>query len=118
VRKDGDRVLVGHAVVHVAHEREGVVACIHTIVLLLSISWFAMNLLSTVRAYVGGEGLWSKAQKDAVHSLTKYATGEDERDYQQYLALLRVPLGDRRARLVRSCGVGLGAKNRRLRPAR
>jgi signal transduction histidine kinase/DNA-binding response OmpR family regulator len=74
-------------------------AFIAAIVLLLSISWFAMDLLSSVRAYVGGEGLWSKAQKDAVHSLTKYAYTEDERDYQQYLALLRIPLSDRRARL-------------------
>jgi hypothetical protein len=27
---------------------------------------FAMSVLSTVRAMVAGEGMWSKAQKDAV----------------------------------------------------
>ena len=31
------------------------------------------QILTGVRAYVGGEGLWSKAEKRAVLSLTKYA---------------------------------------------
>lgn len=30
---------------------------------------FAMTTLSAVRAFVGGEGVWSKAQKNAVHNL-------------------------------------------------
>ena len=30
---------------------------------------FSLNTLSSLRAYVGGEGLWSKAQKDAVFHL-------------------------------------------------
>src|SRR6516164_11337570 len=30
---------------------------------------FCLNTLSSLRAYVGGEGLWSKAQKDAVFHL-------------------------------------------------
>ncbi len=34
---------------------------------------FCLNTLSSLRAYVGGEGLWSKAQKDAVFHLYKYA---------------------------------------------
>jgi len=29
-----------------------------------------MGILSAVRAYVGGEGLWSKGQKQAVYHLT------------------------------------------------
>ena len=57
------------------------------------------ELLSGVRAYVGGEGLWSKAEKRAVLSLTKYAETHDELDFQQYLAEIAVPIGDKRARI-------------------
>jgi two-component system, sensor histidine kinase len=65
---------------------------------LLTLS-FAMNTLSAVRGFVGGEGLWSKAQKDAVISLQKYAQSGDEKDYQDFLAYIDVPLGDRLARI-------------------
>jgi len=57
------------------------------------------EILSGVRAYVGGEGLWSKAQKRAVLSLTKYSSSHAESDYQQYLAEIAVPTGDKQARL-------------------
>jgi PAS domain S-box-containing protein len=57
------------------------------------------DILSGVRAYVGGEGLWSKAEKRAVLSLTKYASSHAESDYQQYLAEIAVPTGDQQARL-------------------
>ena len=58
-----------------------------------------MEVQSAVRAYVGGEGLWSKGQKDAVHYLTRYARSHVEDDYQNYLKALAVPLGDQQARL-------------------
>jgi two-component system cell cycle sensor histidine kinase/response regulator CckA len=57
------------------------------------------EILSGVRAYVGGEGLWSKAQKRAVLSLTKYSSSHVESDYQQYLLEIAVPEGDKQARL-------------------
>jgi two-component system cell cycle sensor histidine kinase/response regulator CckA len=57
------------------------------------------EILSGVRAYVGGEGLWSKAEKRAVLSLTEYASSHAESDYQQYLAEIAVPAGDKQARL-------------------
>ncbi len=60
---------------------------------------FAIKTLSSVRTYVGGEGLWSKAQKDAVYYLQKYSKSYDEHDYNTYLHFLKVPLGDRKARL-------------------
>lgn len=58
-----------------------------------------MDALTAIRAYVGGEGLWAKAQKDAVRSLEHYAVSHDESDFQNYLRLIQVPLGDSRARL-------------------
>jgi two-component system cell cycle sensor histidine kinase/response regulator CckA len=60
---------------------------------------FRSEILSGVRAYVGGEGLWSKAEKRAVLSLTQYAASHSESDYQQYLAEIAVPAGDKQARL-------------------
>jgi two-component system, sensor histidine kinase len=60
---------------------------------------FAMSTLSAVRAYVEGEGLWSKAQKDAAQGLITYAFTKDRRYYQRYENHLRIPLGDRIARL-------------------
>lgn len=60
--------------------------------------WFAVRTLSSVRAYVGGEGLWSKAQKDAGYYLQKYGHTHDERDYVQFKDFLKIPLGDAKAR--------------------
>jgi len=57
-----------------------------------------MSLLSGIRAYVGGEGLWSKAQKDAVNALHRYAHTGDEAAYRAYEAAIAIPLGDRIAR--------------------
>ena len=69
------------------------------IVALLLVLWsISMDILSSARAYVGGESLWSKAQKDAVYYLNRYAGTRSETDYERYLVAIRVPLGDRQAR--------------------
>ncbi len=60
---------------------------------------FMVHTLSSTRALVGAEGSWSKAEKDAVYSLTKYGYTHNEKDFQRYLKALEVPLGDRKARL-------------------
>ena len=57
-----------------------------------------LEVLTSVRAYVGGEGLWSKAEKDAASALSRYIADGDETYYREYLRQLAVPLGDRRAR--------------------
>jgi two-component system, cell cycle sensor histidine kinase and response regulator CckA len=57
------------------------------------------EILSGIRAYVGGEGLWSKAEKRAVLNLTTYAASRSESDYQQYLENIAIPLGDQQARM-------------------
>jgi hypothetical protein len=57
------------------------------------------QLASAARAYVAGEGMWSKAQKAAAIELQEYGSTRDEKDYQGFLDSLAVPLGDRLARL-------------------
>ncbi|MES2016197.1 MAG: sensor domain-containing diguanylate cyclase [Pseudomonadota bacterium] len=69
------------------------------IVLALAFTYYGIGLLSAARAYVGGEGLWSKAQKDAVYSLARYARYHNVHEYQAYRDSLKVNLGDRQARL-------------------
>jgi two-component system, sensor histidine kinase len=64
--------------------------------LLLCIS--CMDVLSSARAYVGGESLWSKGQKDAVRHLLSYAETHDEADWTGYRKAIAIPLGDRIAR--------------------
>src|ERR1700761_8936285 len=67
-------------------------------VLQASVAAFSIQLLSTVRAYVAGESLYSKAQKDAQIFLLDYASQRRELDYQRFMSALAIPLGDRAAR--------------------
>jgi two-component system, cell cycle sensor histidine kinase and response regulator CckA len=69
------------------------------VISLLGLSYTTIENLSAARAYVGGEGLWSKAQKQAVYDLLRYSISHSDADYQNYRQALLVPLGDRQARL-------------------
>ncbi|SCK26386.1 EAL domain-containing protein [Vogesella sp. LIG4] len=62
------------------------------------ISGISLEVLSVVRAYVSGESLWSKGQKDAIYYLKLYADSRDERDFLQYQQAIDIPLGDHQAR--------------------
>src|SRR3569623_2265504 len=55
---------------------------------------FVMSTMSSIRAFVGGEGLWSRAQKEAMVSLLAYSISHDVKDYQQSLSYLVVTSGD------------------------
>jgi two-component system cell cycle sensor histidine kinase/response regulator CckA len=66
---------------------------------LLVVANIGMDVLTSMRAYVGGEGLWSKAQKDAVHYLLHYGRTHSEQDYQRYLRAIGIPLADHDARV-------------------
>ena len=67
-------------------------------VLQASVAAFSIQLLSTVRAYVTGESLYSKGQKDAQIYLLDYAEQHREADYVRFMSALAMPLGDRAAR--------------------
>ncbi|MGZ3694073.1 MAG: ATP-binding protein [Bdellovibrionota bacterium] len=60
---------------------------------------FAMRTLSAVRAFVGGESLWSKGQKDSAFHLQRYGVNKNPEDYKSFLVHLRVPEGDHQARI-------------------
>ncbi|HLX24342.1 MAG TPA: EAL domain-containing protein [Usitatibacter sp.] len=71
----------------------GIVVC------LLVAAINSVDLLSAGRAFVGAEGQWSRAQKDAVFYLTRYAQTRDEALYDAFQHSIAVPLGTRKARL-------------------
>ncbi|WP_020603049.1 methyl-accepting chemotaxis protein [Spirosoma spitsbergense] len=56
--------------------------------------YFAVSTLSSVRAFVGAEGLWSKSQKDAIYHLRKYYQTHNEEDKNAFYNFMKVPLGD------------------------
>ncbi|AND71012.1 hypothetical protein ATSB10_35580 [Dyella thiooxydans] len=69
------------------------------ITFLVLLSFFSMDTLSAARAYVGGESLWTKGQKEAVRQLELYVRTGDARHYAGYLQAIAVPLGDHAARV-------------------
>ena len=69
------------------------------VLLLVLIAAASMEILSVVRAYVGGESLWSKAQKESVSDLERYVRTRSPADYDSFREALAIPLGDRQARL-------------------
>ena len=66
---------------------------------LLPLTYLGMDVLSSVRAYVNGEGRWSKAQKQAVYRLERYALLRQPADYNLFLNYLAIPQGDHDARV-------------------
>jgi two-component system cell cycle sensor histidine kinase/response regulator CckA len=83
------------------HTHHFAIGAVFTLIIvgLLVVANIGMDVLTSMRAYVGGEGLWSKAQKDAVHYLLRYGSSRSEQDYRQYLEAIRVPLADHNARM-------------------
>ncbi len=67
--------------------------------LLLILGRLQSDIMDSVRSYVRGEGLYAKAQKDAVFYLQKYIRSGLTADYNNYQKSLLIPLGDRQARM-------------------
>jgi diguanylate cyclase (GGDEF)-like protein len=64
--------------------------------------WLAivsMDILAAGRAYVEGESLWSKNQKEAVFHLIRFAATASESDFLSYQNAIMVPKGFRMARV-------------------
>jgi len=58
-----------------------------------------LRLLSSIRAQVATESLYSKSQKDAVLHLIQYAASGDEREYGAYRQNMTIPMAGRLARM-------------------
>ena len=66
----------------------------------LAASWGAIKIVDSTRAYVTGEGRYSKAEKIAVVSLHRYAYSARPEDYARFLEAVTVPRGDHLARIA------------------
>jgi len=69
------------------------------VVVLVWLATVSIDILAAGRAYVEGESLWSKNQKEAVFYLLRFAETRDESDFHNYQKAMSVPLGFRKARL-------------------
>ena len=69
------------------------------VALLVVLAAESLTILSAGRGYVEGESLWSKAQKESVMHLLRYAHTRSENDYLGFADTLKVTLGDRQARI-------------------
>ena len=69
------------------------------VIVLVWLAILSIGILAAGRAYVEGESLWSKNQKEAVFHLLRYAETGSEFDLVKYEQAIRVPLGFRKARL-------------------
>ncbi len=58
-----------------------------------------LRLLSSIRAQVAAESVYSKSQKDAILHLLQYAVSTDDREYSAYRQMMAAPLSARQARI-------------------
>ena len=66
--------------------------------LIIVFSWTALEVVNVARAYAGGEGFYSKAQKSGVIALHRLAETGDEMFFDRFNDFLAVSIGDRTAR--------------------
>ncbi len=66
--------------------------------LIVVFSWMALEVVNVARAYAGGEGFYSKAQKSAVIALHRLAETGDDAFYDVFQHYIAIPVGDRIAR--------------------
>ncbi len=66
---------------------------------MLVLGKFGMDTLSSLRAFVSGESVYSTKQQAAAISLFHYVHTKDPKHYDEFLENIRVPLGNRKARL-------------------
>lgn len=74
----------------------GLLLCGLVLALLLVI-WLGERGLTGIRAFVHGEAIYSRSQKDAVFALQRYAITTDEADWRRYEEAMALPLAGGRA---------------------
>lgn len=67
-------------------------------VVLVASAYLTSAVQDAVRAYISGEALWSKAQKDAVYELERFVDTGNPVHLERFRRAIAVPLADREAR--------------------
>ena len=86
---DGSRLLISSAVIFVA-----------ALMMVVALGFAGMEVSNVARAYVAGEAQYSKAQKEAVIELMRYAQSGSEDEFAKFQVSLAVLHGDRIAGLA------------------
>ncbi len=84
----------------VAVLRYAILALVSAAALAAMLTIIVLEIQAGAKAYVVGEGHWSKAQQDAVYHLYRYAEHGAADDLMRARQALAVPLADRDARLA------------------
>jgi signal transduction histidine kinase len=66
---------------------------------MIVVNYYTIKILSSARAYINGESQYSKGQKDASANLINYIYLENDTDYTAFEKYIRIPTGDRIARI-------------------
>ncbi|MCP5018174.1 MAG: diguanylate cyclase [Ketobacter sp.] len=69
-------------------------------VVVFMLGYLQSQVMSGITAYIRGEGLWAKSQKEAVIQLYEYIHHPDDRTFQDFNRSLQINLEDQRARLA------------------
>ena len=75
-----------------------VYALVGMLVLILALTWGALQLQVALAGFLNGESVWSKAQKQSVIALESYAISGDPAELTSYRANYSVLMADRSAR--------------------
>jgi diguanylate cyclase (GGDEF)-like protein len=65
-----------------------------------AVASFSMQMVSSLRAYVTGESMWSKGQHDAIYYLGRYIDTGSTDFLDRFHASMSIPEGDRAGRLA------------------
>lgn len=68
--------------------------------LLILVNLLTIKILYSSRAYVNGESHYSKAQKESTRHLTTYLFTKEKKHWLAYNTEIKVPMGDRAARIA------------------
>ncbi len=66
--------------------------------ILILFNLYSSKIKSGLRAYINGESVYSKGQKDALINLTYYLNTQDSAYWQMYIKNLKIPMSDNMAR--------------------
>ncbi|PTB96897.1 two-component sensor histidine kinase [Marivirga lumbricoides] len=69
-------------------------------VTILTINYYSLKINASIRAYINGESLYAKGQKDATYYLSKYLYFSDSSYISQYQKAISIPVGDKMARVI------------------
>ena len=69
------------------------------VIVLVAVAIASIDILAAGRAYVEGESLWSKNQKEAVFHLLRFVETGSEPELMKFESAIRKPLGFSKARL-------------------